>query len=210
MASKVKVDTIADSSGSRILASDSGSAWSWGEDAPYALTKIYSSTFSADNDVHVPNVFSSTHRHYKVIIYAGRVSGSTATILRMQLFTTGTTAHTGNDYSSANIGYDDGGSTRTGNSSDEDSWRIDNEAEAASVVEMTIYNPNTSAANTFFSGTCVSGRSADITYISSVIGGNHYTAAHSGTDCATFTGFRIFNSGDVNMTGDVAVYGYQN
>ena len=53
MASELKVDTIKDSGGSRILASDSGSAWSWGSGVPSGT--VLQIVGDEDNTVTTPS-----------------------------------------------------------------------------------------------------------------------------------------------------------
>ena len=165
-----------------------------------SLSLISTQTFSSVTSVSFQNCFSSTYNHYKLLMQADCTAH-----FWLQFFTTGTTAHTSNDYSSAIAGADDDGTdSRFAHKSSVAAWNLNNDSSGKNYVDMTIYNPNV-ATETYFNGLTTMKRSAG-KFIANFMGG--------AVDISTsFTGFRVFANyyntlvPALNLSGVISIYG---
>ena len=165
-----------------------------------SLSLISTQTFTSVTSVSFQNCFSSTYNHYKLLMQADCTAH-----FWLQFFTTGTTAHTSGDYSSAIAGADDDGTdSRFAHKSSVAAWTLNNDSSGKNYVDMTIYNPNL-ATETYFNGLTTMKRSAG-KFIANFMGGAVDTTT-------VFTGFRVFANTYNNLvpansvTGKISVYG---
>jgi hypothetical protein len=175
-----------------------GAAWQSVGTTP-GLVYITGATFTGVATVDSPqNTFTSTYTNYLVSINLD--SAASAAALYFRLSTTGTPVTTGYDWAGMTVRSTTatfpGGQNNVAQFYFGDVGNID----YTSFV-VTLANPQVSAKVT---KTTWAGPHADGTYYYSTTGAGRQSPA------ASHDGFRIFNSGGVNMTGSYKVYGYSN
>jgi len=172
---------------------------SWVAVGASGLTYINGASFSAVATVDSPqNTFTSTYTNYLVSINLD--SAASAAALYFRLSTTGTPVTTGYDWAGMTVRSTTatfpGGQSNVAQFYFGDVGNIDYTSFA-----VTLANPQVSTKVT---KTTWAGPHADGTYYYSTTGAGRQSPA------ASHDGFRIFNSGGVNMTGSYKVYGYSN
>jgi hypothetical protein len=165
--------------------------------APYGLTKITDSSFSAQTSFSVNNVFSSAYRNYKILLNVTAKSGNGAISLRFR--TNPTDTDTNYFYGSV--------LPRTNNTSSNSG----SGAGAANRIEFVFSNLSSCASNIDVFGPNIAG---DTNIVFTSMGGDfstYFSTAGGGVQAsnAVFDGFTIIS--DVgNITGTIQVYGYRN
>jgi hypothetical protein len=174
-----------------------GSAWQ--SVGASGLTYITGASFSAVATVDSPqNTFTSTYANYLVIVDIQTVASAAAFYWRFA--TTGTPVTTGYDWAGMTVRST--AATFPGGASNAAQFYVgDVGAIEFSSFAFTVINPQVSARN---SKIIWAGPHADGTYYYST------SAAGRNLTAASHDGFRLFNSGGVNMTGSYKVYGYAN
>jgi len=163
------------------------------------LTFINGASFTGVATVDSPqNTFTSTYANYLVIVDVQTFASSAA--LYWRFATTGTPITTGYDW--AGISIRSSGTTFPGGASNAAQFYVGDCGNVEySSFAFTVINPEITARN---SKLIWAGPHSDATYL------YHTTAGGRNLTAAKHDGFRLFNSGGVNMTGSYKVYGYSN
>jgi hypothetical protein len=172
---------------------------SWVAVGASGLTFVTGATFSAVATVDSPqNTFTSTYANYLVIVDVQTFASSAA--LYWRFATTGTPITTGYDW--AGISIRSSGTTFPGGASNSAQFYVGDCGNVEySSFAFTVINPEITARN---SKLIWAGPHSDATYL------YHTTAGGRNLTAAKHDGFRLLNSGGVNMTGSYKVYGYSN
>ena len=168
-------------------------------DTPSGLAYITGASFSGVATVDSPTgTFSSTYANYLVIVDIQTLASAAAFYWRFS--TTGTPITTGYDW--AGISIRSSGTTFPGGASNAAQFYVGDCGNIEySSFAFTVINPEITARN---SKLIWAGPHSDNTYL------YHTTASGRNLTAASHDGFRLFNSGGVNMTGSYKVYGYSN
>jgi hypothetical protein len=172
---------------------------SWEPVGASGLTFVTGATFSAVATVDSPqNTFTSTYANYLVIVDIQTLASAAAFYWRFS--TTGTPITTGYDW--AGISIRSSGTTFPGGASNAAQFYVGDCGNIEySSFAFTVINPEITARN---SKLIWAGPHSDATHL------YHTTASGRNLTAASHDGFRLLNSGGVNMTGSYKVYGYSN
>lgn len=164
------------------------------------LTFINGASFTSVATVDSPqNTFTSTYANYLVILDIQTLASFAAVYWR---FATAGTPITSATYDWAGISIRSTGTTFPGGSTGSTQFYVGDCGNIEySSFQFTVINPQVSARN---SKIIWAGPHSDNTY------NYHTTASGRNSTAASHDGFRILNSGGVNMTGSYKVYGYSN
>jgi len=188
--------------GTLTFISASASVFTAGDVAASAsgLTFINGASFTGVATVDSPiNTFTSTYANYLVILDIQTLASFAAVYWR---FSTAGTPITSATYDWAGISIRSSGTTFPGGSGASTQFYVGDCGNIEySSFQFTVINPQISARN---SKIIWAGPHADGTYY------YHTTASGRNATAASHDGFRILNSGGVNMTGSYKVYGYSN
>jgi hypothetical protein len=167
-----------------------GSAWV----SPFGMTRLTTSTFSAQTSVSVNSVFSATYRNYKIILNCSSKSVNGA--INMRLRASGTDTTTNYNFGGNVFRTNAGTSPFGGNATSLIRVGFSNLADTN--YSLDVYNPFL-AQNT---STSITGWGGDVsTWYSVFAGGNQESTT-------SFDGFTILpDSGTI--TGSLTVYGYR-
>jgi hypothetical protein len=172
-----------------------GSAWRSQE----GLTLVNSSSFTAQSQIDVSNVFTSEFQNYRIVIVANLTSSTTSGLfLRMLLSGTPSTT----DYQMNRIAYNLGTAAVQQSLSETTSFNLGwvpfNDYHLAAFDISRPFEATLTAINGFFSG------AAQNAYASAgFFFGGHRLAT-------SYDGVRIFTSGGGSITGSIRIYGYRN
>jgi hypothetical protein len=173
---------------------------SWVAVGASGLTFITGASFTGVATVDSPiDTFTSTYANYLVILDIQTLASFAAVYWR---FSTAGTPITSATYDWAGISIRSSGTTFPGGSSASTQFYVGDCGNIEySSFQFTVINPQISARN---SKIIWAGPHSDATHL------YHTTASGRNSTAASHDGFRILNSGGVNMTGSYKVYGYSN
>jgi hypothetical protein len=172
-----------------------GSAWVVLGEEP-GLTKIVNSSFTAQTSISVNNAFTSTYKHYKVLLDITAKSADGGITTRLRLAGTDTSSATYN-HALRTIRTNAGGE---GSGAANDTKIVLGYANtSATAYSFDVFNPNL-ASNTMLT---IQGWGGDLsTWFASVAGGNQLSTTQ-------FDGLTIFSTVGT-ITGTITIYGYRN
>ena len=168
----------------------SGTTTAWA--APAGLVWIATESFSAVTTLSVNNVFTSSYLNYRLVINA--VANNVDLVLRLRA---SGTDNTSSDYRRGRyfVGLNNSVSAGSSNNDTQTNITLANLINNDNVCSVDIYNPH-SAVNTLTTSFAAGS-------LTQVIGGSLLNST-------SYDGFTLFNSGAINMTGVVRIYGYRN
>jgi hypothetical protein len=179
-------------SASQVLTVASGvPSWETPAASASGLTLISTTAFTTTPSLSLNSIFSATYTNYRVIINLTSAASDGGMRLRLRV---GGTDATGSNYLTRNI-YIDGNSTVSAAYSTQTSSFIGSADAAGNIIITDFLNPY-STKFTYITGQNLSGTNSQMN-------GLVHNLANS------YDGFTLYNTGSVNMTGTVSVYGYQ-